>query len=133
MTGTRARLSSLAVLACWCSMGLAAVETVTVLQDFEGEGARNWNGIAFWIRTDDGASAALTVALYEWEGKRELQAFGIRFWATPAWQHYVVPFAKMGHVWARAGDKKLDLPAVRTVQFQRCLWSPGALASKRPA
>ena len=167
MTGTRARVTGLVVLTCWCSMALAAVETVAVLQDFEGEGARNWqrdgdapvgkgagattflfthwgglsvpvdavpaeaDGIAFWIRTDDGASAALTAALYEWEGKRELQAFGIRLWATPAWQRYVVPFAKMRHVWARAGDKKLDLPAVRTVQFQRFLWSPGALASKR--
>jgi len=88
------------------------------------------DGIAFWVRTDDGHTAALTVGLYEWEEKRELEAFGARFWATPAWQHYTVPFARMTRIWARAGNEKFDRDTVRTLLFQRLIPS-GGLASVR--
>ena len=88
------------------------------------------DGIAFWVRSDDGRPAALTFGLFEWKGIKQVEAFGKRFWATPTWQRYVFPLATLDRIWAGGGDKKLDRGAVRTLQFQRLIW-PRGLASDR--
>ena len=88
------------------------------------------DGIAFWVRSDDGRTAALTFGLFEWKGIKQVEAFGKRFWATPTWRRYVFPLATLDRIWAGGGDKKLDRGAVRTIQFQRLIWS-GGLASSR--
>jgi xylan 1,4-beta-xylosidase len=87
------------------------------------------DGIVFWIRTGDGRTAALSFGLFEWEGRKQLEAFGARIWATPHWQRYTFPLDRLSRVWAAAGNKKLDREKVRTLQFQRLIWSGRGLAS----
>jgi len=117
-------------------VGKGAGATPNVFTKWGGLGLRvegvpdDADGISFWIRTDDGLTAALTLGLYEWDEKQEMEALGWRLWATPTWQHYTFPLAGAKHVWARKGDGKLDRRAVRTVRFQRLLWT-GGFASAR--
>ncbi|MFP4055424.1 MAG: GH39 family glycosyl hydrolase [Candidatus Brocadiia bacterium] len=89
------------------------------------------DGLSFWVRTDDGRTAALTFGLYEWEEQRQVEAFGERLWATPTWQKYTFPLADLPRLWARAGNKELDPEQVRTLQFQRLIWAGGGLRSER--
>lgn len=88
------------------------------------------DGISFWVRTAEGRTAALTLGLFEWDDKQQVEAFGAHLWAAPSWHRHVVPFASMQRVWARAGNEKLEKEKVGTVQFQRLLYA-GGLSSTR--
>jgi xylan 1,4-beta-xylosidase len=93
------------------------------------------DGLSFWVRTDDGETAAITLALFESlpvEGRlRQVEAWGNRFWATPAWQKYTFPLKGMETVWAWKPDRRLDRERVTTVQFPRSFWEGNGMRSAR--
>jgi hypothetical protein len=91
------------------------------------------DGIRFWVRTDDGKTAALTLGLFEVHNGRQTEAWGKRFWATPTWQRYTFPLEQLETIWAAEGDQQLHRELVKSVQFQRMLWEAGAMRSSRIA
>ena len=91
------------------------------------------DGISFWVRTDDGRTAGIDVGLFEMkevDGQyRQTEAWGNHFWATPTWQKFTFPLARMESIFAGKPDGSLQKERVRSVQFPRSLRTPGAMAA----
>ena len=93
------------------------------------------DGVSFWARTDDGTTAGIKLAIFEArtvDGQlRQTEAWGKPFWVTPSWQKFTFPLKRLGRIWAWRADGKLQSEHVKTVQFMRSYWSPGAMASRK--
>lgn len=93
------------------------------------------DGVSFYVRTDDGETAAVMVALFETaplDGRpTQMEAWGNRFFATPTWQKHTYPFSRMKTVWARKHDRRLDRDRVTTLQFPRSMWEGNGMRSAR--
>jgi len=83
------------------------------------------DGVTFWVRTDDGSTGAIDLALFESttiDGRpKQTDAWGFHFWATPTWQKITFPLKKMRQIWAGRPDGRLHPERVTTIQFPRSL------------